>query len=85
MQALLYFRNIHRRFNEEAISVKGNYHKKITRFSGFARGDLWDYNRCRKGKSKVRRMIKVSEHRRYRQLNKRLIEAYLTEPLIFLM
>ena len=54
--------------------MKGNYYKKITRFYGYARGDLWDYNRCRRGKSKVRRLIKNSEHKRYRQFNKRIIE-----------
>ena len=66
-QVLLYFRNIRRRFNEEAISVKGCWYKKITRFYGWTRCELWSCG----GKSKVRKLIKTNDARRYRRFTKR--------------
>ena len=56
--------------------MKGNYHKKITRYSGYARGDLWVF--C----GKTRKMIKTNEHRRYRRHRKKTMmkDLEITDP-----
>ena len=46
--------------------MKGNFYKKITRYYGIARGELW----CFGGKSKVRKKIKTNDSRRYRRYRK---------------
>ena len=46
--------------------MKGNFYKKITRYYGYARAELW----CFGGKSKVRKIIKTNDSRRYRRYRK---------------
>lgn len=44
--------------------MKGNFYKKITRYYGYARCDLW----CFRGKT--RKIIKTNDARRYRRYRK---------------
>jgi hypothetical protein len=56
--------------------MKGNFYKKITRYYGYGRADLWWCGR------KTRKIIKTNDARRYRRFRKKdmLKDLNSTDP-----
>lgn len=59
--------------------MKKSFYKRITRYWGYARGDLWDFN------GKTRKIIKRNDARRYRRYRRDTMRKDLefTDPFLF--